>query len=487
MKKLLLLLASLCTFSMASAQSTARKFLLKNSTDGQSEITVYLPTPEAAARANGRAIVDCPGGGYSHLAMDHEGHDWAEFYNAQGIALVVLKYRMPNGDRNIPLSDAYNAIRTVRDSCRVWNINPHNVGIQGFSAGGHLASAVSTHAPLDVRPDFSILFYPVISMNERISHAGSCRGFLGEGRSDERLVKEWSSDQAVHRHLTPPAILILTNDDKVVPPATNGAAYYNAMRRGGNNCSFFCYPTGGHGFGFRSTWKYHELMKAELTQWLNDLVLPDASALKVACIGNSITDGHGIDMAQFFGYPAQLGKMLGAGYDVKNFGYSARTLSNSADRPYMNEPEWKACLQWKPDVAVIKLGTNDTKDWNWEGKAEKDYLDCLQQMVDSLRSLPTNPRIVLCAPIPSTQNPYNIRDSITTNFLIPAYKAFAKKQRIEFLDLYTPFIGKSELIMKDGVHPNEKGVVRIAELVAEQLKQPAPVVKSKASSKKKKK
>ena len=102
-----------------SAQSTARHFTLKNSADGESELTVYLPAEEALKKSNGRIIVDCPGGGYSHLAMQHEGHDWAKFYNEQGIALAVLKYRMPKGDRNIPLSDAYNAIRTVRDSASV--------------------------------------------------------------------------------------------------------------------------------------------------------------------------------------------------------------------------------------------------------------------------------------------------------------------------------------------------------------------------------
>ena len=153
----------------ASAQSTARKFVLKNSSDGQSELTCYLPK-----KPSGRAVVDCPGGGYSHLAMDHEGHQWAEYFNKQGIAFFVLKYRMPKGNRNIPLSDAYQAMRTVRDSSAVWKINKEDVGIMGFSAGGHLASSVSTHAEAAVRPDFSILFYPVISMDERISHKGSC-------------------------------------------------------------------------------------------------------------------------------------------------------------------------------------------------------------------------------------------------------------------------------------------------------------------------
>lgn len=218
MKKLFAFCAMMLAVINLSAQSTARKFVLKNSADGKSELTCYLPQ-----NPTGRAVVDCPGGGYSHLAMDHEGHQWAEFFNKQGIAFFVLKYRMPNGNRNIPLGDAYQAIRTVRDSASVWHINPQDVGIMGFSAGGHLASSVSTHAEYAARPDFSILFYPVISMDERITHKGSCVNFLGDERkSNPKSVEEWSNDKAVHGHLTPRAILLMSNDDNVVPPVTNG-------------------------------------------------------------------------------------------------------------------------------------------------------------------------------------------------------------------------------------------------------------------------
>jgi len=453
-----------------SAQTTARRFVLSNSADGQSELTVYLPSAEAALKAGGRAIVDCPGGGYSHLAMDHEGHDWAEFYNQQGIAYVVLKYRMPQGDRNIPLGDAYRAIRTVRDSCRAWNINPHNVGIQGFSAGGHLASAVSTHAPIDARPDFTILFYPVISMNERFSHKGSCVGFLGDGRSDEKLVREWSSEQAVRRHLTPPAILILANDDRVVPPATNAAAYYNAMRWAGNNCSMFCYPSGGHGFGFRPTWKYHELMKAELRQWLADLQMPAEDDIRVACIGNSITDGTGIDMAELLGYPAALGRRLGKGYCVRNFGVGARTMSDRGDHPYQKEQAWRDCLGWQPNIVVIKLGTNDTKPENWQ-YAKDDYVSSLQRMVDSLRTLPTKPRIILASPITAYKPTWGINDSIIVSAIMPMLQKFAKKHRLEYLDLHTQFHDDGGLMQSDGIHPNDKGAAQIAKLVAAQITQ----------------
>ena len=458
---------------------TSRKFTLVNSSDGQSEITVYLPSEEALAKSNGRFIVDCPGGGYKHLAMKHEGHDWAEYYNKQGIGYAVLKYRMPNGDRNIPLSDAYNAIRTVRDSAKVWHVNPHNVGIQGFSAGGHLASAVSTHAPMSVRPDFSILFYPVISMNERQTHRGSCVGFLGDKRKDENLQKQWSSDKAVRRHMVPPTIIIFSNDDKVVPPATNAVAYYSALRGAGADCSMFCYPTGGHGWGIRDNFKYHELMLMELKQWLNDLKMPTDSAVKVACVGNSITDGHGIDVSDLYGYPARLAKNLGNKYAVKNFGVSGRTLSNSGDYPYQKEEAWKRCLEWQPNVVVVKLGTNDTKTHNWK-TAEGDIISSMKTMVDSLRALPTNPRIIIAAPIPSFKNVWDIRDSVTVNAVIPQIQEFVKNENLEYLDLYNAMNSlenlQKEYLLRDGVHPNEKGCQKIAELVAAKIKSPVATV-----------
>ena len=104
--------------------------------------------------ATGRAVVACPGGGYSHLAFEHEGCDWAPYFNKQGIALIVLKYRMPNGDRTLPISDAEAAMKLVRDSADVWNLNPNDIGIMGSSAGGHLASTIATQAKTSVRPTF---------------------------------------------------------------------------------------------------------------------------------------------------------------------------------------------------------------------------------------------------------------------------------------------------------------------------------------------
>ena len=131
----------LVLMAMTAQAQTARTFTVNITSDGKANMVAYLPQ-----NPTGRAVVDCPGGGYSHLSMQNEGHDWADYFNRQGIAFFVLTYRMPHGDRAIPMGDAQQAIRTVRDSAAVWGINPRDVGIMGFSAGGHLASTVSTHS-----------------------------------------------------------------------------------------------------------------------------------------------------------------------------------------------------------------------------------------------------------------------------------------------------------------------------------------------------
>lgn len=448
----------LCALS-ALAQSTARKFVLKNSADGQSELTCYLPQ-----NPTGRAVVDCPGGGYSHLAMDHEGHQWAEYFNRQGIAFFVLKYRMPKGDRNIPLSDAYQAMRTVRDSAAVWHINKEDVGIMGFSAGGHLASSVSTHAEYDARPNFSILFYPVISMDERITHKGSCVNFLGEERkTNPQLVKEWSNDKAVRRHLTPRAIILMSSDDEVVPPVTNGVAYYSAMRNEGNECTMHVYPTCGHGWGFSPGIPFHEQMLNDLTSWLNHFQGPKEDAVRVACIGNSITDGHGIGMAPVNGYPAVLQKKLGEGYLVKNFGVSARTMMNKGDLPYMNELAWRDAKAFNPNIVVIKLGTNDSKTHNWVHGAD-EFRQSMQAMIDTLKALPSKPKIYLCSPIPAFKDTWTISDSVIVNGEMPIIKKLAKKNKCQFIDLHTSYT-YGDMMLKDGIHPNAKGAAKMADII----------------------
>ncbi len=235
------------------------------------DIAVFLPSKK---NATGEAVVICPGGGYRILAYDWEGSDIARWLNSRGVAAFVLKYRLPGARNNItphlsPLMDAQRAMRLVRYHAAAWNIDPERVGIMGFSAGGHLASTLSTHHdqgdpgspdPVDrlsCRPDFSILVYPVISFTGPFMHSGSRTALLGE-EPDEELVSYYSNELQVDED-TPPAILIHADDDTGVPPE-NSLVYYQALRAAGIPAEMHIYPYGGHGFslaigkGYLSTW-----------------------------------------------------------------------------------------------------------------------------------------------------------------------------------------------------------------------------------------
>ena len=475
---------SLLMLVASSEAQTARKFTLNLTDDGKAQMVCFLPqTP------SGKAVVGVPGGGYSVLSNTHEGTMASDWMNKQGIAYFVVNYRLPNGDRTIPMGDVQKGIRIVRDSASIWGINPHDVGIMGFSAGGHLASVVSTLSDFDARPDFSILFYPVISMDERVSHKWSCINFLGEeGHKDPQLVRQYSTNNAVRRHLTPPAFIVMSSDDNLVPPVTNGLAYYTAMRNAGNECALYVYPTGGHGYGFGPWFAYRDEMLSTLGKWLKARQTPKTDAIRVACVGNSITDGHGIDMAPSQGYPAQLQRMLGKDYWVKNFGVSGRTMLNKGDQPYMTELAWQDAQAFKPDVVVIKLGTNDSKSQNW--KYSSEFRQDLEQMILTLRpdlaqpaksakkgkkakktqvAAPQKPRILLCTPIPALKTSWGINESVIANEIIPIQQEVAQKYGLQIVDLHTLFTGDGAGMLDDGIHPDSKGARRLAELVAKAI------------------
>lgn len=225
-------------------------------------IRVFLPE---ASKATGRAVVCCPGGGYSHLATDHEGYDWAPFFNERGIALIVLKYRMPHANTDVPISDAKEALRIVRENAQKWNIDPKKVGIMGSSAGGHLASTVATHSTPETAPNFQILFYPVVTFDYKYTHKGSRHGLIGEKASQD-MVDLYSNELQV-TSLTPPAIMLLSDDDTVVP-SQNSVNYYLALKKCGVKATMCIYPSGGHGWGNRTNFKYHNEMMSDLSAWL---------------------------------------------------------------------------------------------------------------------------------------------------------------------------------------------------------------------------
>jgi len=222
-------------------------------------LTIYLPPKE---KATGAAVVICPGGGYGFLAMDHEGHQIAQWLNSLGVAGFILKYRHRNSGAGyghpVPLQDAQRAIRTVRSRANEWNIDPNRIGILGFSAGGHLASTAGTHFDkgqadaqdsierVSCRPDFMILIYPVISFTEWYVHTGSRQNLLGDN-PDKNTLESLSNEKQVTPE-TPPTFLVHADDDNGVPPE-NSIYFYLALRKAKVPAEMHIYQRGGHGFG----------------------------------------------------------------------------------------------------------------------------------------------------------------------------------------------------------------------------------------------
>lgn len=226
-------------------------------------VRVFLPDKE---KATGRAIVACPGGAYRHLAYGHEGIDWASFYNDLGIALIVLKYRMPRRiNKDVPISDAEEAIRITRLNAEKWHINPEDIGIMGSSAGGHLASTVATHTEKNNRPNFQILFYPVITMDWSYTNKASRENLLGDNPSDE-MINLYSNEKQVDNE-TPRAFIAYSDNDGTTVPL-NGINYYLALKKYKIPASLHIYPSGGHGWGIKDSFPYKYEMLADLTAWL---------------------------------------------------------------------------------------------------------------------------------------------------------------------------------------------------------------------------
>lgn len=233
------------------------------------EMIIYLPKKELNRKI---AVIICPGGGYGRLAMNHEGHQFAQWLQSQGIAGIILKYRMPNKHKEVPLEDFQQAIQYVRSNAVEWDLVDENmntkVGVAGFSAGGHLASTASTHfTSNEVRPDFSILFYPVITMGQ-YTHEGSKMNLLGNNPPANDLLA-YSNETRIDEQ-TPPAILLLSDDDTAVP-SMNSIMYYKALKENNIPATMYIFPEGGHGWGMRDNFKYHNEMLSLLKSWLDRL------------------------------------------------------------------------------------------------------------------------------------------------------------------------------------------------------------------------
>ena len=242
-------------------------------------LEVYLPDAE---RATGKAVLIFPGGGYHILAYHWEGTDFAKLLQQHGIAGIVVKYRLPvsrsvESPALVPLSDAQRAMRVCRAHAAAWGVDPEQIGVMGFSAGGHLAASLSTqyearvYPELDepdrqsARPAFSALIYPVITFSTPAMHSGSREALLGSSPVDS-LVRFFSPERQVNAQ-TPPAFLVHAADDTAVP-VENSLMYYGALREQGVAASLHVFPQGGHGFALGRDDAYLSLWTDLLVAWI---------------------------------------------------------------------------------------------------------------------------------------------------------------------------------------------------------------------------
>jgi acetyl esterase/lipase len=242
-------------------------------------LEVYLPEKE---RSSGAAVIICPGGGYKVIVYQGEGIATAKEFARNGVAAFVLKYRLPDDstmvDKTIgPLQDVQQAIKLVREHAARWGVQRDKVGIMGFSAGGHLAATAATHfekalvensSNTPLRPDFQVLVYPVISMQDSLTHADSRSNLLG--RQPSREIVDLFSNELQVTARTPPAYLTHAADDKLVD-VDNAIAYFEKLRRQGVEVEMHIYPKGGHGFIFRQKgWMEPLLQWMKTNKWLNN-------------------------------------------------------------------------------------------------------------------------------------------------------------------------------------------------------------------------
>ena len=246
----------------------------------QPTLTIFLPDK---SRANGTAVIICPGGGYWINSIVKEGFAVARKFNEWGVAAFVLKYRIPNDssmmDKSIgPLQDAQRAIQLVRMHAGEWKVDPDKIGIMGFSAGGHLASTAATHfnhnyisneKNINLRPDFAILIYPVISFQNDIAHTGSRDQLIGKDASKE-MTDSFSNELQVNDR-TPPSFLVQATDDDVVP-VMNSIVFYEALIKYKIPAEMHLYKSGGHGFGMNNPTTNDQWME-RCRNWMKSMKL----------------------------------------------------------------------------------------------------------------------------------------------------------------------------------------------------------------------
>ncbi len=469
----LLLLASVALSGLSANDKPDEIIIFKETP--QRDLTLHIFYPDNYSEGKDfPVIISFFGGGW--VAGDpQQFYGQSDYFASIGMVAISADYRLIGTDGTTPFEcvmDGKSAVRWVRENCEMLKIDPNKVVTAGGSAGGHVAVCTAvieeceddTNLIISSVPNATVLYNPVLNTTK-------------EGYGAEKLVGRETELSPVHnvREGLPPTLVMHGTQDTTVP-FQNAVEFVEKMQEYGNNCMLMPAFGENHGFfngTFRPTFgmrNYQRCMEASAEFLSNIGILPagfkrENEPIRVACVGNSITFGARIDNRSVDSYPAQLQALLGDDYLVTNFGKSGATLLSDGNLPYAGTQEYKDLLEYKPDVIIIKLGTNDSKAANWEhrDKFEDDYA----ALITSIKaSCDRSPQVYVCSPVPAfTPNESkSINDSIIVNGVIPAVKRVAAKSRVNYIDLYEPFEDMGALF-PDKIHPNAAGAKRLASII----------------------
>jgi len=449
-------------------------------------LDIYYP---ADVRKPMPVLLSIPGGGYKYVSSGNEGEDVAAYFCPKGIAVAVLKYRLPNGHENIPLADACRAVELLRDSAAAWNMQADKIGVMGFSAGGHLtASLMTKYTSEKARPNYGILIYPVICSDPKLWHKGSFEQLLGPKPSKKQLTA-WSIDKQVTAK-TPPCLIVACEDDKTVP-VENSIRMYQALRDQKVTAQLLLMPTGGHGWGFRKPIDRRDLIDDAILQFIwtnlgdkkkqtlsdihknevrqqkaqkdwakytryqsqNDSIITNNIPVKAVFLGNSITDHWGRWRPEFF-----------AQYHCAARGISAQTTYQMLARMQAD------VIALKPEMVFILAGANDMA-CNDGPISDENLIGNIRSMCELAVAHGIRP--MLCSILPhrkfywntAIQNPNERVIRINTML-----KAYAERNGFGYVDYYSAMLasdggGMREDLTPDEVHPYKEAYQIMEDIV----------------------
>lgn len=483
----LLLLALLALPFLASAQQTTPDEIITFKQTAQRDLTLHVFYPNDQKEGKDRAVIISFFGGGWVSGSPVQFYGQSEYFASLGMVAIAADYRLIGTDKTTPFEavmDAKSAVKWVRENYELLGIDPNKVVTSGGSAGGHVAVCTAlipgceddAELTTSATPNAMILFNPVIKTT-------------ADGYGANKLVGQETELSPVHhvRENLPPTLIMHGTQDTTVP-FQNAVEFTEKMNECGNQCTLIPAFGESHGFfngTFRPTFgmrNYNKCMTSS-AKFLAELGFIEAGEfasepVRIACVGNSITFGSTIENIEEDSYPAQLQKLVGDNYEVRNFGKSGATLLYDGNLPYAESQQYKDLVEYAPDVIIIKLGTNDSKAKNWiyKDKFEEDYA----KLITSLKKISYRvPQIFVCSPVPAFTpadsewiNAALIRDEI-----IPAVERVAQQNRVKYINLYTPFEGMGSLF-PDQVHPKADGAKRLAKIIYGEISQTTAAIES---------